>query len=322
MVRKVAAIGVVVLVVVVGGFFGTIQWRSGRTFEAPYPRLAAIGAPEIIERGRYLAYGPAHCAYCHVPNEQAPLLEAGEEPPMIGGHVWEMPFGRIVSPNLTPDEETGIGRKSDAELARILRHGVRADGRVATPLMEFHMMADDDVVAILSFLRSQEPVRSAVDEPAYNFLGRVLLAFVFQPFISENAPPTLAPPEEVTVERGAYLANNVAGCAACHTAHDLRTGQFTGAPFAGGGEFGAPGPDGTPVLIVSPNITSAPTTGVLARLNEDQFVRRFHEVGRQVEPSPMPWGAYAKMSETDLRAMHRYLMTVEPIENDVGPVLR
>ena len=77
-----------------------------------------------------------------------------------GAHVFPLPFGRIYSANITPDPETGIGRRTDGELARILRHGVRADGHAAVPLMEYQGMADEDLVAVISFLRSRPAVRN------------------------------------------------------------------------------------------------------------------------------------------------------------------
>ena len=133
-----------------------------RTYEAPYPPIAASRAPDVVERGRYLVYGPAACAYCHVVREQWPALDRGEMLPLSGAHVFPLPFGRIYSANITPDPETGIGRRTDGELARILRHGVRADGHAAVPLMEYQDMADEDLVAVISFLRSRPAVRQVV----------------------------------------------------------------------------------------------------------------------------------------------------------------
>ena len=67
-----------------------------------------------------------------------------------------------------------------------------------------------------------------------------------------------------------------------------------------------------------PNITSDPDTGRLAALDEDGFVARFR-LGRLIPGSPMPWQAYLGLADEDLRAMYRYLKTVPPVKNDVGP---
>ena len=79
----------------------------------------------IIERGRYLVFGPAACAYCHVPREQWGVLDAGTQLPLSGHHLFRLPCGEIYSANLTPDPATGIGGRTDGDLARVLRYGVR-----------------------------------------------------------------------------------------------------------------------------------------------------------------------------------------------------
>ncbi|HYR29869.1 MAG TPA: cytochrome C, partial [Thermoanaerobaculia bacterium] len=123
LVRAAAVVAALALLLV-----AVVLVRANRTFDAPYPSISASRDPKMIERGRYIAYGPAHCVNCHVPNSQNDDLRAGAKPPLIGGHVFKGPFGSITSPNLTPDRETGIGRYTDAELARVLRHGVLPDG--------------------------------------------------------------------------------------------------------------------------------------------------------------------------------------------------
>ncbi|MFL6244907.1 MAG: c-type cytochrome [Thermoanaerobaculia bacterium] len=142
---------------------------------------------------------------------------ASPAPPLTGGNIFTLPLGTFYTPNLTPDRETGIGRRKDGELARILRYGVRADGRAALPFMEFHEMSDDDLQAVISFLRSQPAIRNKVRQHEPTFLGKAILAFVMKPIGPKSTPPVTAPAEEATVERGEYMANNLAGCVACHT---------------------------------------------------------------------------------------------------------
>lgn len=67
----------------------------------------------------------------------------------------------------------------------------------------------------------------------------------------------------------------------------------------------------------SPNITSDPETGRLGKMTEDQFVARFRQ-GRLIPRSPMPWPAFSRMTEDDLRAIYHYLKSVAPVKNDVG----
>src|ERR1044071_9103960 len=132
-VRAAAAVAALALLLV-----AVVLVRANRTFEAPYPEIHASTDPRVIARGAYLAYGPAHCVNCHTSGEaQKAATETGATPPLFGGNIFHLKVGNVYTPNLTPDKETGIGRYSDRELARVLRHGVMPDGRAALPFMEF-----------------------------------------------------------------------------------------------------------------------------------------------------------------------------------------
>jgi mono/diheme cytochrome c family protein len=297
--------------------FAGIQLRWNRTFTAPTPALAATTDSAAIAQGRYLAYSAAGCAYCHLPKADWVRLDAGEQPPLSGNHIFPVPFAEIHSPNLTPDPTTGIGRRSDGEIARILRHGVRADNRAAFPFMEFQHLSDADIVALLSFLRSQAPVQNAVPDIDYNLMGKALMAFVIKPE-SPATPPPAATPTGATVERGAYLANSVASCVACHT-NRSNTGEYIGEKFAGGQRMDIE--DDPTHVFVTPNLTPDPTTGHIYSWSEDDFVARFRR--GQIRPvALMPWGAFSRMTEDDLRAIYRYLRSLPPSSNLVGEVYR
>lgn len=298
----------------------TVVWaRADRTFEAPEPDLSATDDRAMIERGRYLVFGPAHCAACHGPAEMVESTELVGEPPLSGGYAYPLPFGTLRFPNLTPDEETGIGRYTDGQLARVLRYGVKPDGQALLPVMEYQNVSDEDIVAILSWLRVQPPVRREVPPTDLNLLGMALKAFVFRPMGPDAPPPASSPPEAPTVERGEYLANRVAQCAQCHTRRNMADLSFAGPRFAGGAELNEPfAPD---LTFVTPNLTPDPDTGWIASWSEDVFVERFR-TGRTVEGSPMMWEFYARLSDADLRAIYRYLMSLEPVRNETGPSVR
>ena len=163
--------------------------RWDRTFDAPYPDIHASNDPKVIERGRYIAFGPGHCAGCHTDDSLKPALNAGEMPPLTGGNIFRLPLGTFYTPNLTPDRTTGIGRRKDEEIARILRYGVRADGRAALPFMEFHNMSDDDLQAVISYLRSQPAVRKEIAAHEFTFMGNTIRAFVMKPIGPKSQPP-------------------------------------------------------------------------------------------------------------------------------------
>ena len=294
---------------------GIAQFRWDRTFSAPASTLRATTDSLAIARGRYLAYGPAKCANCHSAKEQEAALRRGEEVPLSGGREFAFPPGTFRVPNLTPDVETGIGRRTDEELVRLIRHGVRHDGRAALPFMEFQNLADDDLVALLSYLRSRPPVRHAVPDHDIKLVGRVLTAFVIEPKGPEGTPTQHAPTGS-TIERGRYLVMNVAECASCHTTRSPLTGAYTGALLSGGGKL--PDDEDSTRVLVTPNLTPDARTGRIAPWTEDQFVARFRS-GRVYAGSHMPWEAFARMSDEDLRAIYRYLRTVPAVQSDPGP---
>lgn len=297
-------------------FVVVVLVRSKRTFDAPYPEIKASSDPAVIARGRYLAYGPGHCVGCHTNKEEFQAVKAGATPPLAGGNVFELPFGKLYAPNLTPHPEHGIGRQSDAQLARVLRHGVMPDGRAAFPFMEAQNMSDEDIMALISFLRSQKPVARAVPRHELNFIGKAVTAFLIKPVGPSGPVLVKAPAEEPTVARGAYLANSVAACAACHTERNLLDGSFVNTRFAGGMKFDI---EGDPEhVLVAPNLTPSPK-GRIAQWTEEQFVGRFG-AGVGLAETHMPWRQYQKMSETDRRAIYRFLRTLPPSDFDPGPV--
>jgi len=306
MIRKVllwlgAAVLVVIAVLAI-----TISVRWDRRFQAPYPNLAASRDSAVIARGRYLAYGPAHCSDCHTAPVDYASLETGSSPSLSGGVEFPIPLGTIRVPNLTPDSATGIGRRSDGDLTRMLRYGVRADGRAAIPFMEYHDLSDADLVAVLSFLRRQPPVRHAVPDHDLSLLGKAVMAFAITPIGPSGTPPAESPPSGPTLERGAYLVTAVAACAGCHTQRSMVTGAYTGPRLAGGAAMEAA--DNAHTKLVPPDITGNPG-GRAATSTEDEFVARFR-AGVRIPGSPMPWQAFRRITDADVRAIYRYLRSI------------
>lgn len=296
----------VVAVVAILAIAISVRWD--RRFQAPYPTLAASRDSAVVARGRYLVYGPAHCSDCHTAPADYASLNRGSWPALSGGGAFTIPPGTIRVPNLTPDRETGIGRRSDGEIARMLRYGVRADGRSAIPFMEFHELSDADLVAVISFLRSQPPVRNAVPDHDLTLLGKAVMAFVIKPIGPSGNPPAESPPSGPTLERGAYLVTAVSNCAGCHTQRSMVTGAYTGPRLAGGSAMEAA--DKAHTQLVPPDITANPGTGRVALWTEDEFIARFR-AGERIPGSPMPWQAFRRITEDDVRAIYRYLRSVK-----------
>ena len=305
----------VTLTTLVGGLALSTAALQHKQFDAPTLKLHSSKDPQIIERGRYLAHGPAHCADCHTPAGERAAIEAGRQVPMSGGFEFHLPVGTFRTPNITPDVKTGIGRYTDPELARMLRYGVRPDGTAMLPFMPFANLSDEDLTALISFLRAQQPVEHAVRTQEPNALGYVMKAFVVAPRgPTEPIRPQVTP--EPTAAYGRYLAHSVANCVGCHTKTDLRTGKVDGPLFGGGSAL--PSHINSSETFVPPNLTPDPRWGWINGWSESAFVARLR-AGRVHQGSPMPWAAFQRMTEDDLRAIYRYLQSVPRAEGGPDP---
>jgi len=147
----------------------------------------------------------------------------------------------------------------------------------------------------------------------YKFLGKALIALgVIKPVVPKDKPPYSVHIDS-TAEYGKYLAHKVTNCVGCHTKRDLKTGKEIGPQFAGG--FVLP-PDAFSEFktFVSPNLTPDPETGVMAAWNETAFINRMHA---RVHKSAMPWGSFSRMNDLELKALYRYLHSLNPIKNKI-----
>lgn len=290
-------VSIVLLVVV------TVALRQDLHFDAPYPELTATTDSAIIARGREIVIGPAHCASCHSLKNPDSLLNLGIEPEMAGGYAFKFELGTFYSRNITPDKETGIGRYKDSELARVLRYGVRPGGQAMIDFMPFHNVSDDDLVAILSYLRAQKPIRNEVPENEYSLMGKVIKAFLIKP-VGPSETIVKSVVRDSSAAYGKYLAMNVANCNGCHTRRDM-TGAFIGVPFAGGNAMGE-GKD----TLVPINLTPHPDSRIFTWSQED-FINRVR-MGKLIEHTHMPWNSYKRMSDSDLKAIFNYLKSLKP----------
>lgn len=290
--------------------------RHDRTFEAPYPDLTASTDSAVIARGEYLVNGPAHCTGCHTDNANEAAYLRGEQVPMHGGYDFVLPFGHIYSRNITSHPEYGIGRLTDQEIARTLRYGVGSDGRAIFDFMPFYNISDDDLRAIISYLRTVPPSANQVPPHSFDFMGKAVKAFVIEPMgaLAVERPVSVVP--DSSAAYGDYLANSVANCAGCHTQRDLMTGAYAGPRFAGW--QGMEGLNGT--WFNTPNLTPDPATGHTSHWDFEMFRKRFR-AGPGVPNSPMPWVNYARFSDSDLKAIWSYLQGLEPVARNNGPIL-
>lgn len=305
-----------IFIIVVGlVLYIQLTWQVSFDEEYPVKEITIEADSAMLAHGEYLVYGPAHCVHCHAPISELAKVEAGEKVPLIGGFEFGLPIGNLYSPNITPDPETGIGNFTDGQLYRMLRHNITAKGLAALELMPFTTMSEYDVKAVIAYIRNQEPVRNVVPENSYNLIGKAVKKFAIKP-----APLAVGIPEKIEKDSsalyGKYLSESVANCRGCHTNRDLSTGAYIG-PFYAGGLVFEPAPETNYWKFVTSNLTMGSGTGVMEDWNEEAFVNRFLKVGRVHQYSPMPWGAFKFMDETDLKAIYRFLQTVEPVNNQI-----
>ena len=262
---------------------------------------AAQDNKRLLERGTYLMNGIVACGNCHVQREKGkPLPERG----LSGGMVFnEEPF-KAYAPNITPDPETGIGKWTDAQLARAIREGIRPDGTVIGPPMPivfYRDLADDDLAAIVAYLRAQPAVKNVVPKSEY----RMKLPPDYGPPIKAKV---VAPSPKDAVKYGAYLAGPLGHCTDCHTpwvkGHpDMKRIGAGGNPFKG--------PWG---VAVSRNLT--PHDSGLKGWSDAEIARAIQEGvrkdGSPLKP-PMAYAWYKNISADDMKALTAYLRSLKPL---------
>ncbi len=170
--------------------------------------------------------------------------------------------------------------------------------------MAFADLADRDLQAIISFLRTVPAVADAAQPHDLSWFGALAVNVMMKPQSPKAPPPAEIPPER-SATYGRYLAHTVANCHGCHTRRSKLTGAFVGPPFAGGMELEEAG-----TTFTTPNITAA-EGGLLRALDEQQFVERFRMRAQTPTQSPMPWTAYARMTDDELGAIYLYLKSDE-----------
>jgi len=217
---------------------------------------AALGADDgAAARGAYLA-AAAGCGECHTDSQHAGLAYAG-------GRVLLTEFGPIVSPNITPDEATGIGGWRLVDFVRAMRWGLAPDGThytTAFPFPSFAQMTDGDLADLKAYLDSLPPVSrpGMGGAPDLALLARARAAFGAA--LAANSPPEPISADPRTA-RGQYLASGVGRCGDCHTPQ-----TWYGVPDEG---HRLAGSDGWFTGKKAPDITSGPKSSIAAWSEDD-----------------------------------------------------
>ena len=212
---------VLVVVLIVAGFF---LWH--RDDEGP-PSKGVSGSAELVKRGEYLARA-ANCFSCHTGR-------GGDA--YAGGVAIQTPFGTLFSSNITPDEETGIGRWTPDNFWNALHKGKSRDGSYlypAFPFTNYTKITREDADAMYAYLKTVKAHRRA-NEPhelrfPYNQRGLMALwrALYFRPGVHKDEPK-----QSPAWNRGAYLVQGLGHCNACHASRNV-LGAVATNDFSGG----------------------------------------------------------------------------------------
>lgn len=272
--------------------FGIVYFQSeamqNKTYETPAISVSVPTDAATLERGRHLVTVVSDCTGCH-----------GAD--LSGTAVVDDPaIGRILAPNLTAGQGGFGSVLSDEDMARVLRYGVLPDGKSVRvmPANDYTHFTDEDLGAVIAYLRSVPPVDTNHPPTTLGPLGRVLLVTGQLPimiapridFAGAGSPPLEKGP---TLAYGTYLID-VAGCTGCH-----------GLGLSGGPIIGAP-PDFPPAANLTPS-------GAVGTWTEADFINTIrtgvNPEGRELLTF-MPWMTYRNMSDDELKALWAYIQTV------------
>ena len=258
-----------------------------------------------VQRGAYLAKA-AGCVGCHTEVTKDAV-------PFAGGRALKTPFGVFYGPNNTPDANAGIGRWSEADFTRAMRHGERPDGAnyfPAFPYPSFTQMSDSDLRDLWTYLRSlpASPRANQAHDLGFPYGWRFLVS-VWKWLFFTPGPAAPDPKLNAVQQRGRYVTTALGHCGECHTPRNFLGGVKRDRFLAGG-----KGPDGKNI----PNLT--PT-----RLKKwsDGELRDFLTTGMYSD-GDVPAEAMAEvirnttsqLTPADLDAMIAYLRSVPPLPEE------
>ena len=285
--------GLVALAALAGATVGYALHRADsrmqRQLALPAYALQLHDDSRAVERGRYL-YASRGCADCHGADG--------------GGRVFidDAKTGlKVAGPNLSSGPDSAVKAYGPADWERTLRHGVKPGGRPAMimPSEDFARWTDDDVAAVVAYVRQLPPVAGGATVmqlplPVRALYGLGLIQDAAEK-IDHTLPPAQPVAEAVTVEHGRYVAQ---GCQGCH------------GPNLSGGKI----PGGPPDWPAAANLTSGEGSALRAYADAAAF-KAMLRGGKRSDGSAirvMPFEALSKMSDIDVDAMYVYLKSLPP----------
>jgi len=285
--------GVTLLILIVAAGFAAFEVRAfnasmAKVYGVPVPAVTRSTDPAVLARGKHVAESLAGCAAsdCH-----------GAD--LAGGRSISFgPVGTISGPNIT--QAGRAGAYSDGELVRLILHGIKRDGRSITfmPSPDFNWLPDEDIQAVVSYVRTVPPVTKADGPSEVGLIGKVLdrrgLLELDVARHIDHDHRTTAPAPTATAAYGAFVSRL---CVGCHGEH-LSGGPIPGAPSS---------------IPIPANITTH-DSGIKGWTFVD-FERLLNEGikkdGKKLNPF-MPVETFGKMNEVERKALWAFLESVPP----------
>jgi mono/diheme cytochrome c family protein len=224
MIRRIATATLAVASLGLAGLFLLSRRPAIGPIERPAPESFSA---ESIAQGESLA-AAGHCASCHT--------RSGGQP-FAGGYGVNTPFGIIYGTNITSDPKTGIGTWSLEAFVRAMREGVARNGShlfPAFPYYAYTKLSDDDVKALYAYLMTRPAATATVPANTLPFPFKIrALQEGWKILFFRDGRFHANPSKSDEWNRGAYLAEALSDCAACHTPRNSLGAEKTGYAYAG-----------------------------------------------------------------------------------------
>ena len=280
-------LGAIVSLAVIGAgaVYAASERRLRQTFDTSVDSTPVPSDSVSIARGEHLVRAVVNCTLCH-----------GSD---LGGAVYASTpaIGTIAGPNLTRGRG-GVGASyTDIDYVRAIRRGVRRDGRslIVMPSEVFTHLSEEDLGAVIAFLKHASPVDRDVPRSGFGPVGRALLAAGKMNILVAAKTPRLVPPVSVPRDPSASYGKYIADISGCHGCHGY---GLSGGPVAG-----------PPGLPPASNLTPAGIGG----WTQADFTRALRE-GKRPDGTPlnefMPWKVFRGMTEAEIHSVWLYLKSV------------
>lgn len=302
MLRKLVILAVIAAVVGLGVFWVV-------TIPATVPASALAPRTPNLDNGKtmFIAGG---CTSCHATPNQDDKTRLG------GGVALKSPFGTFYSPNISPDQNDGIGRWSEADFVTAMVKGTSPRGEhyyPAFPYTSYQRMRYDDLRDLFAYLKTLPQVAGKArghDLPFPFTIRRTLGGWKFLFLDGEAFKPDAS--KDAAWNRGAYLVNGPNHCAECHSPRNLLGGIVASQRFAGG-----PDPEGDGWV---PNITQKGLNNwsqeQIAKLLETGDMPDGDSIGGNMGKVV---GNTRQLSAEDRAAMAVYIKSLPPVEGPKKP---